>query len=290
MDDRAALVRAALRYCIYASQDVRDRIYSGRSFTDVYARDPYNDPGWRALSARLASLIDMQAAVESLHDEASLTPDSLRARLVELGCTTPHVWRVGVPTEQEERAIAEERERFCSYIQQLTADDLQRDSMVYVPSERELTQRERNRIWARLRRRWGVERNSTWYPLIPYPTPPPPHILAFQADWFAWDVPLSALRGVLKSRRVRRVWQLRNTRPDDAKELDVALIIPEGYETFWTSDKMDWLIYSSHESSLTIGGEWLLNAVKQAWPAWSEHLYEAWEHIRPPFGEGLVGS
>ena len=121
MDDRTALLRAAVRYCISASQDVRDRTYSGRMFTAVYARDPQSDPGWRELGARQAILFAIQTAVESLPDEASPTPDNLHARLLELGCTTPPAWGEREPIEQEERAIAEERERFCTYVQRLTA-------------------------------------------------------------------------------------------------------------------------------------------------------------------------
>jgi hypothetical protein len=61
-----------------------------------------------------------------------------------------------------------------------------------------------------------------------------------------WDVPLATLRGILKSRRVRRVWEVTESGFPDAKELDVALFIPDGTETFWTSEKMDWMIYASH--------------------------------------------
>jgi hypothetical protein len=287
MDDRAALLRAALRYCVYAQQDVRDRAYSGRSFTARWVSDAQNDPAWRELEARLVILDAIQTAIESLSAEALPTLDSLRARLIELGCTTLPTWSERVLIEHEERAIAEERERFCAYVQGLTADELQRVSSVAVPRERDLTARERDRIWTRLRKRWGVARNAVWYPLQPLPLPPPPHILAFEADWFAWDVPLATLRAILTSRRVRRVWELMNSRLGEAKEVDLALFMPSGYETFWTSEKMDWLIYASHESSLTICGDWLLNLVKQAWPAWAEHLWGD-DYQRPPNGESSV--
>ncbi|MGZ6322076.1 MAG: hypothetical protein ACXWQR_22565 [Ktedonobacterales bacterium] len=287
MDDRAALQRAALHYCISARQDVRDRAYSGRSFTALSVRDPHSDLAWRDLRARQAILFAIQAAIksESLSAAAVPTLDDLRARFVELGRSTPPAWSECVPIEQEERAIAEERERFCAYVEQVTTDELQRVSTVAVPTARDLTPRERDRIWTRLSKRWGVARDAVWYPLQPLPVPPPPHVLAFEADWFAWDVPLATLRGILKSRRVRRVWELMNSRLGDAKELDVALFVPSGSETYWTSQKMDWMIYASHESSLTICGDWLLNLVKQAWPAWAEHLYRGYEYQRPPYGE-----
>ncbi|GAA0182116.1 hypothetical protein SH2C18_45490 [Clostridium sediminicola] len=36
-------------------------------------------------------------------------------------------------------------------------------------------------------------------------------------------------------------------------------ILCEGY---WFSTEKDWLIYVSHENTITIGGEWLINEIK----------------------------
>lgn len=63
-------------------------------------------------------------------------------------------------------------------------------------------------------------------------------------------------------------------------EMDRVLLRPWGGmgEQYWTSEKMDWLLYHSHENSLTVGGEWLLNGVKKAWPEWERYLYAANPH------------
>ncbi len=53
-------------------------------------------------------------------------------------------------------------------------------------------------------------------------------------------------------------------------------------EAYWTSGRMDWLIYISHESSVTVAGDWLIGAVKEAWPDWERHLYTDWDYERPP--------
>ncbi len=55
----------------------------------------------------------------------------------------------------------------------------------------------------------------------------------------------------------------------------------DGREGYWTSGEMDWLIYASHESSITVAGEWLLEAVKSVWPEWREHVYTGWDHEPP---------
>jgi hypothetical protein len=274
MDDRAALLRAAFDYCVYAKEDVRARIYSG-----FYARAPRGDPAWLELDARAGFLFNIQSDIALLSAEAWPTLDDLRSQLVEICRANSSARNASL-----EQAITEERERFTTYLERLTADDLHRVSAV--PPERDLTPRESDRIWTRLGKHWGVERGKVWYPLVwPAPPSPPPNVLSFEAAWFAWNVPLVTLRSILKSCRVRRVWEVTESGFPDAKELDLAVFIPAGTETFWSSEKMDWMIYSSHESSVTVCGDWLLNLVKQAWPAWAEHLYHDYMYQRPPFGE-----
>jgi len=66
------------------------------------------------------------------------------------------------------------------------------------------------------------------------------------------------------------VWQLCEYGPEH--ELDVALFEPGyfGPEGVWTSKSQDWIVYASHESSITVGG-WLLEVVREAWPESSRH-------------------
>ncbi len=53
---------------------------------------------------------------------------------------------------------------------------------------------------------------------------------------------------------------------------------------------MDWLMYASHEGSLTIAGDWLIEEVRAAWPEWEQHLYapydagKRWEEHPPKYG------
>jgi hypothetical protein len=68
------------------------------------------------------------------------------------------------------------------------------------------------------------------------------------------------------------VWELREYGPE--YEQDVSLFDPQynGAEGYWSSGELDWIVYASHESSVTVGG-WLLADVKALWPAWAAHLW-----------------
>ena len=43
-------------------------------------------------------------------------------------------------------------------------------------------------------------------------------------------------------------------------------------EGYWCDGAFDWIIYASHESSITIGG-WLLPEIKKVWSNWKEGLW-----------------
>jgi hypothetical protein len=63
---------------------------------------------------------------------------------------------------------------------------------------------------------------------------------------------------------------------ESEEEIEVSQLNPYGavYEEFCTDASFDWVIYSSHESSITVAGEQLLPAFQEAWPEWRRHLYD----------------
>ena len=77
---------------------------------------------------------------------------------------------------------------------------------------------------------------------------------------------------MLEARRIERVWALREYGPEYME--DLALFEPyyNGAEGFWSSGDLDWIIYASHERSVTVGG-WLLGKLKAIWPSWQDHVW-----------------
>jgi len=107
-------------------------------------------------------------------------------------------------------------------------------------------------------------------------------VVVFQQAWFDAALSPAALQGILARRGVARVWELRELGHD--YEIDLADMEPAytGAEGYWTTGSMDWLIYASHESSITIAGEWLIEEVKAIWPGWEQHMYDGWDYSLPP--------
>ena len=139
---------------------------------------------------------------------------------------------------------------------------------------RELTDAERDALWERASAEWDV-RDQHWHPLAETTRP---DVAAFRASAFHAAVGAPGLRASLAGHGVERVIETREflelpTRELDLADADFAYDFAEGY---WCDAALDWLVYASHEDSLTIGGTWLIEAVKATWPDWREHYWESW--------------
>lgn len=44
-------------------------------------------------------------------------------------------------------------------------------------------------------------------------------------------------------------------------------------ERFWFTEDMNWVIYASHEGSITFGGHKLISALKEKWPDWAANVF-----------------
>ncbi len=76
---------------------------------------------------------------------------------------------------------------------------------------------------------------------------------------------------ILSRHGVTRIFEL--SREQYCQVTDVEFFDASASEVFYFSDEMDWLVYSSHEMSTTVAGDWLIAEVKAAWPSWEDHLW-----------------
>ena len=116
---------------------------------------------------------------------------------------------------------------------------------------------------------------SPWFPLREGHVPP--HVITFHTDYFGRMSGTQILRKALEKRSVTRIYQLQEFGPPEPEyEIELGLLEPaynSGGEQYSTSNPNDWVVYASHESSITICGEWLTAVFKQEWPEWSQRAY-----------------
>ncbi len=146
-----------------------------------------------------------------------------------------------------------------------------------MPYRRLLTERESARWRSRLAARWDAHpRIDSWYPLS---GETPPDVLALQDLYFYLEVEPAAFRSIFLRRGVARVFEfVENHVFGRDCELDVELFVPRPAERFWASRDLDWLVYVSHEHSITFAGDWLLEEIRAIWSNWQERRYTGWDY------------
>lgn len=269
MDEQEAVHTASRRYCMERWSFWMDR-YSQRSISAQHpeAEDLY--PRYHVMDAILA---DIEGVLP--HDVNSV--EELRGLLIVAGQTAESMFTHTL-SDIAARAMQEERDLFCQYVRTLSSREL--TAIEPLPYRRTLSNEEHGFLWAQMRARWEMREGHCWHPLMVLDLPY--NVIAFQQAWFVDAVPPAALRRILGAHGVTRVWELREFGPE--YEIEVADMEPDytGAEGYWTSGTMDWLIYASHESSITVAGKWLIEAVKAAWPGWDQHIYTGWDYPLPP--------
>ncbi|MEM8638174.1 MAG: hypothetical protein AAGG51_05030 [Cyanobacteria bacterium P01_G01_bin.54] len=197
--------------------------------------------------------------------------EEAKAILAEVGSTAKNVFTEPPNEMIADQAMLEEREKFIHFIENFPEDDLFRVKPLFY--RRVLTQKENDYHWQRLKDIWNLE-NGCYYPLDLVITEQP--VLAFWDVFFEDEFGFDDLRNILRLHEVNRIIGLFESQL--GHELEVATFEPiyssrgEGY---WFSEDYDWLVYASHESSITLGGHWLINEVKNVWTNWQEGIWRS---------------
>jgi hypothetical protein len=163
-------------------------------------------------------------------------------------------------------AIADERRRLVAFIEGISAADLENVEPLFF--RRVLSPDESQRLWEGLRARWGIA-GKYWFPLS---VERPDGIEAFQDKYFESEFGESGLRALLSERGIQRVYELQEWQTEYELELSVVEPSYSGSEGYWCDDSFEWIIYASHEGSITVGG-WFLNELKDRWPSWSDRVW-----------------
>ena len=163
-------------------------------------------------------------------------------------------------------AIAQERAAFCAYVQTLSTSQLQ--SVQPLPYQRVLSATESEAMWLCLKKRWQILGNH-WYPLSKCSLS---NVVAFQESAFETFRSSVNLIDLLLSRGIRRIWELRECGIEYVQDVSLFDPVYSDFEGYWSSENLDWIVYASHEESVTVGG-WLLENIKTRWPDWEQHTW-----------------
>ncbi len=185
--------------------------------------------------------------VEELDSENLPPVNQLREllRTAGLNANTPFTGQYQNPVAQQ--AETNERELFIEALGAANAVQLREP----LPYRRVLRSSEVGLLRERLETTWGAP-NGYWYPLGPKT-----HASLVALEINKIDEPnlQDRIREFLRHTGIRRVYELRESgRENYCLDADAAVFYYNGDEGFWTSDSDDWVVYCSHEQTITLGG------------------------------------
>ena len=211
-------------------------------------------------------MIPLRGSLESCRDGKTYCQPMSRAALGYFLASAEFDFTINPLGGIARNAQNEEREKFSTFVRELDRTVVW--NFDALPYQRVLSDDETSTVWTKLQR-WGVKRNDYWYPLVPTEIT---GLIAFNSDAFDAAVPSRASSKILASKDIARVWEMRESGPSYIQGIACIDTICNGAEGYWTSCDVDWLIYASHEMTITIGG-WMLEAVKSIWPNWNQHKF-----------------
>jgi hypothetical protein len=273
MDLRDALHTTARRHCIerhafWAASYRRLQASEGATVTGVKLE--YSDAAYRTFPRFLVwwAMLD---EIERMEARSVPGLDQLREKLAAAGrrAHTPLTANPELPMAAL-AAMTEEREAFASFVQSVPQSQL--DSVGPLDLRRVLGADEIQQLWEQLNARWSAKKAHYWWPLREGTAPR--DVVAFHTDWLN-EQRLRVVRELLIARGIDRAWELREfgewgaERAVSSMEFDYT-----GEEGYWASLSSDWVIYASHESSITLAGEWLVASFRQRFPECEQFFWE----------------
>lgn len=259
MNEIQALHAAARRYC-------KNHIHYWHGQYAAMGSRP-NEESALATYPRYNVLGAILQQVEQFVPEDFKTLAEARERLAVVGHTAESpftMFRSNIAVD----AMQDERHKFTQYVRHVSSADLL--LIEPLPYRRAVVGEECQALAAKLKDRWGADVHDYWHPLIAESVPA--GILVFHAALFERHITDQVLRDILIAHGITRLWEIREG--GSAFELDTPTeFCYTGDEGYWTSGDMDWLIYASHESSITFAGDWLISELKRVWPDCEQNPY-----------------
>lgn len=190
------------------------------------------------------------------HKDLLKDPAKLMERMSALGPKAKVVSK-GKNTDKEDRIRKQVMEAevadFDVFISSM--DETKLGEVERLAFRRTLNDEESTRLLGVMRDRWGVD--GEWYPLDrAADAEPPAQAVAFQSKPFFTKDLVTLLWKILSRVEIERVYEIREGSAAD-REIEVELLKPwyDFNEGFWLDDSGEWLIYASHEGSVTVAGE-----------------------------------
>jgi len=251
-----ALITAARRYCMENFSYWADRYSNDRSGSE-FPKYSYSDrdydlfPRYNVLSAILAQ-------VEILVGKTYPELQTCREELAQIGLTAQSLFTKGEKNAIANTAIKNERNKFVHFVRTITLGELGLEEPL--PHRRRLSPEEKNVVRQQLLERWNYD-GSYWDPLVDKC----PTTSLFLAKEHITNADYDAIIHFIAGYAAFPLLEITEDGAD--AEIDHTEFHPDCYETIYCDHTYNWVIYGSHESTITFAGEQLLPFINKLFVA-----------------------
>ena len=260
------LHNAARRYCTdrfaYWSSAYQKLYDKGKTNFESAA---YSDDA-AAASARLQALSAILIEIERIDADDLPEYSDLSDLLILAGQIAENDFTGVVISEIHTGAIQDERGEFIEAVRRLTPESVA--ALPALPYRRVLSTAEIGSLREPVAARWG----GSYGRIYPLAERSDSSLRAYDDEAFDKEFPAGRLQSILRSRGVERVYELREY---GEKNYLMSIECWEpcyglGGEGTWFSDALDWVMFWSHEGSVTTGGA-LTDSIVSEWKDVDSH-------------------
>lgn len=251
MEGLHTLVRT---YCINAIAFWKKEYAEKRTGSDfpeyTYSDSDYNlFPRYNAIDAILKG-------VELIVPEEYKDFKTLKRDIIEAGLQNETPFTNNPDNEIEEKAIQDEKKKFKIYVEALKETDVK--NVEPLPLRRRLKSDEKLTVRQMLHEVWGYD-GDYWEPL----GKKSPRETVFLLSKYITDGDRSFIRELLAKKGVKHLYEVNDTGDDYETDLESFNASYHDHEVMYFDETYKWAIYGSHEETITFGGEWLINSIKE---------------------------
>lgn len=167
-------------------------------------------------------------------------------------------------------ATQDERQKFSFFVD--SADYARLASQPPLPFCRVLGTTEHQKLHRSVAQRWGK-----WYGGCVDMKEIASDVVTLHVAAMKEPESYEGLRAALIERGISRVFELRESGDGFEIETNTASFAYDGAEGFWTSGDSAWMVYSSHESSVTFGSAWLVERMRSLVPEFERYIYRGYD-------------
>lgn len=230
------------------------------------------------IGSRMGFLNSVRWELAGIYPETMETLNSMR-EIIEVGATIArdHALDCAAGDPIGTKAVQEEFEALLAYMRDLSLNTLQ--SVEPLPYFHSLSKQEYYARFTAFGQRWGITVKEGWFPLDYYPAIPRPAIQvpvleAFEGRALSDASGNDIVRRVLKAKGIERIFIFEVSYPGVECDVEFLNLVTGSLNivSFTFSQSLDWMIHTSWQEAVTIGGDWLLEGVKREWPEWEKHI------------------